>query len=38
MIKTHVIIAHYNENLDWTKNLIYQKNLHQIKDMKHLHI
>ena len=23
MIKTHVIIAHYNENLDWTKNLIY---------------
>ena len=23
MIKTHCIIAHYNENLDWTKNLIY---------------
>tara|TARA_X000000368_G_C23001654_1_gene699247 strand:+ start:782 stop:1363 length:582 start_codon:yes stop_codon:yes gene_type:complete len=23
MLKTHVIIAHYNENLDWTKNLIY---------------
>ena len=27
MADKHVIIAHYNENLDWTKNLIYPHTL-----------